>query len=149
MPSDDAPQVISRAARWAVLLAAFLGLVFDGFELGLMPVASPSVTKDFFGPQFDRALDGKWFAWFTPLHLCSGAAVGGNLLGNLGDRIGRARAMGVSILFYSLFAGLGAFTSDVRANAVSAIRWWVWAWVACGPMALRSWQNVGRMHRGP
>ena len=36
-----------------------------------------------------------------------GAAVGGSLLGNLGDRIGRARAMGVSILFYSVFAGLG------------------------------------------
>ena len=37
-----------------------------------------------------------------------GAAVGGILLGNLGDRIGRARAMGISILFYSVFAGLGA-----------------------------------------
>ena len=37
----------------------------------------------------------------------AGAAVGGSLLGNLGDRIGRSRAMGVSVLFYSLFAGLG------------------------------------------
>lgn len=37
-----------------------------------------------------------------------GAAVGGIALGSLGDRIGRARAMGVSILFYSVFAGLGA-----------------------------------------
>ena len=38
-----------------------------------------------------------------------GAAIGGILLGSLGDRIGRARAMGVSILFYSVFAGLGAW----------------------------------------
>jgi len=38
-----------------------------------------------------------------------GAAMGGIVLGSLGDRIGRARALGVSILFYSLFAGLGAF----------------------------------------
>lgn len=38
-----------------------------------------------------------------------GAAIGGILLGGLGDRIGRARAMGVSILFYSIFAGLGAW----------------------------------------
>jgi MFS transporter, SHS family, sialic acid transporter len=30
----------------------------------------------------------------------------------LGDRIGRARAMGVSILFYSLFAGGGAFVTS-------------------------------------
>jgi MFS family permease len=38
-----------------------------------------------------------------------GAACGGILLGSLGDRIGRARAMGVSILLYSVFAGLGAW----------------------------------------
>lgn len=108
MSTTTAPQELSRAARWAVLLAAFLGLVFDGFELGLMPVASPSVTKSFFGAEFTRALDGKWFAWYTAA-LMLGAAVGGSLLGNLGDRIGRSRAMGVSILFYSLFAGVGAF----------------------------------------
>jgi MFS family permease len=37
-----------------------------------------------------------------------GAAVGGIVLDSLGDLIGRTRAMGVSVLFYSLFAGLGA-----------------------------------------
>jgi MFS transporter, SHS family, sialic acid transporter len=40
-----------------------------------------------------------------------GAAVGGSVLGNLGDRIGRARAMGVSILFYSIFAGMGGLVA--------------------------------------
>src|SRR5262245_45044720 len=108
MSMPSASQELSKAARWAVLLAAFLGLVFDGFELGLMPVASSSVTKSFFGAEFTKALDGKWFAWYTAA-LMLGAAVGGSLLGNLGDRIGRSRAMGVSILCYSLFAGLGAF----------------------------------------
>ena len=47
-----------------------------------------------------------------------GAAVGGSLLGNLGDRIGRARAMGVSILFYSVFAGLGAFVQTCEQMLV-------------------------------
>jgi MFS family permease len=37
-----------------------------------------------------------------------GAGVGGIFLGGLGDRIGRTRAMGLSILFCSVFAGLGA-----------------------------------------
>lgn len=100
----------SRSARVFVLVAAFLGLMFDGFELGLMPVASPSVTKSLFGDDFTSALDGKWFAQYTAA-LMLGAAIGGTLLGNLGDRIGRSRAMGVSILFYSLFAGLGAFVA--------------------------------------
>jgi SHS family sialic acid transporter-like MFS transporter len=104
----ELPRALSKQARIAVLLASFLGLVFDGFELGLMPVASPSVTKSFYGDAFTKALDGKWFAQYTAA-LMLGAAIGGIFLGNLGDRVGRARAMGVSILFYSLFAGMGAF----------------------------------------
>ena len=36
---------LSRAARWAVLAAAFAGLLFDGREFGLMPVASLSVSQ--------------------------------------------------------------------------------------------------------
>ena len=99
-------QALSRAERMAVLLAAFFGLVFDGIELGLMPVASLSVTRSLMGADYTDALGGKWFAWYTAA-LMLGAAVGGSLLGNLGDRIGRSRAMGISVLFYSLFAGLG------------------------------------------
>lgn len=99
---------LSRTARLAVLLAAFAGLVFDGIELGLMPVASLSVSRSLLGDEFTHTLAGDWFARFTA-SLMLGAAVGGIVLGNLGDRIGRSRAMGVSILFYSIFAGLGAF----------------------------------------
>jgi MFS transporter, SHS family, sialic acid transporter len=101
---------LSRVMRIAVLAAAFLGLMFDGFELGLMPVASLSVTKSLLGNDFTDGLGGVWFARFTAA-LMLGAAVGGSFLGNLGDRIGRSRAMGVSILFYSVFAGLGGFVT--------------------------------------
>ena len=102
-----------------MLAAAFLGLVFDGFELGLMPVAAPSVTKSLLGPDAMKAMSaqelketiGNWFAMYTA-SLMLGAAFGGIFLGNLGDRIGRARAMGVSILFYSVFAFIGAFVQS-------------------------------------
>lgn len=110
-------QEVSKTARSAVLLAAFLGLVFDGIELGLMPVASLSVAKSLLGDQYTEALGGQWFAWFTAA-LMLGAAIGGSFLGNLGDRIGRARAMGVSILFYSAFAGLGAFVRSCEEMLV-------------------------------
>jgi len=92
----------------AVLLAAFGGLVFDGLELGLMPVASLSVSKSLLAGAYTPTLGGDWFARFTAA-LMLGAAVGGIALGNLGDAIGRKRALGISILFYSLFAGMGSF----------------------------------------
>ena len=101
------PTELTRVGRYAVLAAAFLGLAFDGVELGLMPVASLSVTQSLLGAEYTEADGGLWFARFTAA-LMLGAAIGGSLLGNLGDRIGRARAMGISILFYSAFAGLGA-----------------------------------------
>lgn len=99
---------LSPRARFAVLCAAFGGLMFDGLELGLMPLASLSVTKDLVGAAYTPTLGGDWFARYTAA-LMLGAAIGGIVLGSLGDRIGRARAMGVSILFYSVFAGLGAW----------------------------------------
>lgn len=99
---------LSRAARWAVLMAAFAGLLFNGIQLGLMPAASLSVSRSLLGAEFTDTLAGDLFARFTA-SLMLGGAVGGMVLGSLGDRIGRTRAMGVSILFYSIFAGLGAF----------------------------------------
>jgi len=99
---------LSKGSRYVVLFAAIGGLLFDGVELGLMPVASLSVSQSLLGDAFTPTLGGDWFARFTAA-LMLGAAVGGIFLGSLGDRIGRTRALGVSILSYSVFAGLGAF----------------------------------------
>ena len=96
-------QALTIRARWVVLISAFLGLVFDGIELGLMPIASLSVSQSLLGDSYTKQLGGEWFAWFTAA-LMLGAAIGGIVLGNLGARIGRTRAMGFSILFYSSFA---------------------------------------------
>src|SRR3989304_2128743 len=100
MSASIEPRILSKNARVAVLVAAFLGLMFDGIELGLMPVASRSVSISLerenarlTGTDIEEIV-GTWFARFTAA-LMLGAAVGGSWLGNLGDRIGRARAMGV------------------------------------------------------
>ncbi len=92
-----------------VLVVVFAALVFDGVELGLMPIASLSVSQSLLGNAYTPALGGDWFARFTA-SLMLGAAIGGIALGSLGDRIGRTRAMGISILFYSVFAAMGAWT---------------------------------------
>jgi MFS family permease len=108
---------MSQKARLIVLLAAFLGLLFDGIELGLMPIASMSVTKSLLGAGFTDALAGDWFALFTA-SLMLGAAVGGITFGVLGDRIGRTRAMGMSILFYSVFSGTGLLVGSLEQMLV-------------------------------
>jgi MFS family permease len=107
-PPVSVAATLSRQSRWWVTAAAFAGLLFDGFELGLMPVASLSVSRDLLGSGYTAALGGEWFANYTAA-LMFGAACGGILLGHLGDRFGRTRALGISILFYSCFAGLGAY----------------------------------------
>jgi MFS transporter, SHS family, sialic acid transporter len=108
LPPAPAVAPLQQRARMVVLVAAFASLLFDGFELGLMPLASLSVSQDLLGDRYTPTLGGDWFARFTAA-LMLGAACGGILLGSLGDRIGRARAAGASILFYSVFAGLGAW----------------------------------------
>src|SRR5262245_9938295 len=115
--TTTAPQVLSRSARVAVLVATFLGLMFDGFELGLMPVASRSVTQSLLGANYTEVDNIRWFARFTAA-LMLGAAVGGSLLGNRGDRIVRARAMAVSVLVYSAFAGLGVLVTTCEQMLV-------------------------------
>lgn len=106
--STPAPQSLSPRSRIFVLVATFAALVFDGVELGLMPVASLSVSQSLLGEAYTPTIGGDWFARFTA-SLMLGAAIGGIALGSLGDRIGRTRAMGISILFYSVFAAMGAW----------------------------------------
>jgi MFS family permease len=109
--APDAPAPLSAWGRVAVLTASFLGLVFDGFELGLMPVASISVTKSLMGAAYTPAAGGDWFARYTAA-LMLGAAIGGIVLGRFGDRQGRSRGLGVSILLYSLCAAAGALVTS-------------------------------------
>jgi MFS family permease len=82
--------------------------------MGLVPLTSrPAVRDQLFGGQAEvspaeEVLAGTWFARYLAGFLL-GAACGGLLFGRLGDRAGRVRAMGLSILCYSVMTGLGAF----------------------------------------
>ena len=94
IPATDAT-TLTRNQRFFVLLVAFTGLVGAGFQLGLMPLAALSVSRDFLGEAFEHGLAGDWFARYTAA-LMLGAALGGILLGSLGDKIGRARTTALS-----------------------------------------------------
>jgi MFS family permease len=95
--------------QWLALTAALLGWMFDGFEMGLFPVVARPALKELIGLGGGVADDDAisfWFALATASFLV-GAATGGVLFGWLGDRLGRVRAMSLSILTYALCSGLG------------------------------------------
>jgi MFS family permease len=90
--------------RWLALTAALLGWMFDGLEMGLFPlVARPALTELL--DTTDETRIGLWFSVAIAVFLV-GAATGGVLFGWLGDRLGRVRAMTLSVLTYALFSGL-------------------------------------------
>jgi MFS family permease len=104
------------SGKWLALAAALLGWMFDGLEQGLFPlVARPALTD-----LLDTHDDGKigiWIAVATAGFLI-GAATGGVLFGWLGDRIGRVRAMTLTVLTYALFSGLCGFAGSAWQIAV-------------------------------
>ena len=90
--------------QWITLVAAFLGWMFDGFEIGLFPVVARPALVTLLGKS-NEAQVGTWLGIMTAAFLI-GAATGGVLFGWLGDRIGRVRAMTLSVLAYALFSGM-------------------------------------------
>lgn len=99
-----------RLAQWLVLLAAFLGWLFDGYELGLLPVVGRSAIQGLI-PGATEKIVGQWMSYATAATLV-GMALGGAAFGWLGDRIGRVRAMSLSIGTYSLVTGLGYLVTE-------------------------------------
>lgn len=86
------------------LLAAFLGWMFDGFEMGLFPQVGRESLKSLLAANYTEELASHWLGIMTAVFLI-GAATGGVVFGWLGDRIGRVRAMTFSVLTYALFMG--------------------------------------------
>ena len=102
MDRPNQEQVATRQL-WLALAAALLGWMFDGLEMGLFPlVARPALQS--LSPSADEREIGRWFAVATASFLV-GAATGGVLFGWLGDRLGRVRAMSLSVLTYACFSG--------------------------------------------
>lgn len=92
------------------LVAAFLGWMFDGLEMGLFPLAGRPALKQLIGTAGTDADIARWFGGIIAAFLI-GAAAGGVLFGWLGDRIGRVKAMVWSVATYSIFSGLCGFAT--------------------------------------
>src|SRR5579884_3962119 len=119
---STSPLTIPRG-RAAALAAALLGWMFDGLEMGLFPlVAGPALT-DLLGTASKDTRD-LWYTVATAVFLV-GAAAGGVLFGWLGDRLGRVRAMTLSILAYTIFtAACGLATAPWHLGVALVVELW-------------------------
>ncbi len=105
---------ISARARWLALIAALMGWMFDGLEMGLFPLIGRPALTELMTPTVPadelEATVGRWYGVITAMFLV-GAATGGVLFGWLGDKVGRIRALTISVLVYAGCSGLSAFST--------------------------------------
>lgn len=144
----DGPPPISATGKFLVLLAALLGWMFDGFEMGMFPLVAHPAMKELLNlpeEEFRRQF-GQWNGLVTAGFLV-GAAAGGILFGWLGDRIGRVRAMTLSVLVYSLFSGVAAFATapwHIAATRMVAALGMGGEWALGVALVMEVWPGASR-----
>jgi MFS family permease len=102
------PRTITRA-QWEVLAAAMLGWMLDAMDFVLYLMALTTLQAEF---GFGRGTAGL-LATVTLL----ASALGGLLFGVVADRVGRARTLSITVLWFS-FCSLGTATAQDLAQLV-------------------------------
>jgi len=99
------PHTLSKQ-QWRSGIAAWLGWMFDGLDMHLYTlVAAPFVAELLGGFSTTDPRVGHHAAIIQAAFLL-GWALGGGFFGRIGDRLGRARALSLTILTYAAFTGL-------------------------------------------
>ncbi len=102
--------------HWWVLGISSLGWMFDTMGQQLFVLARrPAMTQLLGVRPGDPAASGmvSEYAGYATMIFMIGWAIGGVLFGILGDRLGRVKTMTLTVLFYSLFTGLSALSTNV------------------------------------
>jgi MFS family permease len=101
-----------KPAQWRSGIAAWLGWTFDGLDMHLYTlVAAPFVAQLIGATSTTDGRVGQHSSWIQGAFLL-GWAVGGGFFGRIGDRLGRARALSLTVLTYALFTGLSFFAQE-------------------------------------
>jgi MFS family permease len=98
--------------HWFVLTVAALGWLFDCLDQQLFNLARKPAMETLLATA-GAAADPKAVDFYGGLSTCiflAGWATGGLIFGVIGDRIGRAKTMMITILIYSLCTGLSAIS---------------------------------------
>ncbi len=113
----DAPSpgaVITRLSdlsgqQWKSGIAAWLGWLFDGLDMHLYVLVATPFVAELLGisDMADRRVG--YYSSLIQAAFLIGWALGGGFFGRIADRMGRSRALMLTILVYALFTGLSFF----------------------------------------
>jgi len=114
-PNDNRPwwKLLNRY-HWFVLTVAALGWLFDTMDQQIFVLTRVDALRELMtvdGVPPTKATLTVHTGYATSIFLL-GWAFGGIAFGVLGDKIGRAKTMMMTILIYSLFTGLSAFSTS-------------------------------------
>ena len=95
--------------QWRSGIAAWLGWTFDGLDMHLYTlVAAPFVAQLLGATSTTDPRVGRYGSIIQGGFML-GWALGGGFFGRIGDRLGRARALSLTVLTYAAFTGLSFF----------------------------------------
>ncbi|MCC7104684.1 MAG: MFS transporter [Chloroflexi bacterium] len=136
--------------QWWVLLAAFLGWMFDSMDTNLYILTLRPMMVELLGPASQPA-DIPYYGGIIVAIFLVGWGLGGMLFGVVGDYLGRSRTMVLTILVYAIFTGLVAVSQT----------WWHVAifrfitalgiggeWAAGSALIAETWPAHGRAKAG-
>ena len=117
-PTVSAPAQPSREAKnfrelspqqWKSGIAAWLGWLFDGLDMHLYGLVAAPFVAYLLGVADVAHPDVREKSSWIQAAFLVGWALGGGFFGRLGDKLGRSRALSLTILTYALFTGLSFF----------------------------------------
>jgi len=93
--------------HWFVFLIASLAWLFDCLDQQLFLLARNSAMESL----LPKGMDAKMYGGYATSIFVAGWATGGLIFGSVGDRIGRAKTLTLTVLIYSVCTGLSAFST--------------------------------------
>jgi MFS family permease len=113
-PSSNSDDIVSlrdvSGSQWKSGLAAWLGWFFDGLDLHLFTIVATSFVALLLNVDEHAKAVSEKTSWIQASFLI-GWALGGGIFGRIGDRLGRSRALMLTILTYAMFTGLSYFAT--------------------------------------
>jgi len=134
--------------QWKSGIAAWLGWLFDGLDMHLYSIVAMPLVVQLLHATGPKDRDVGFYSSLIQAAFLAGWALGGGFFGRLGDRLGRARALMLTILTYASFTGLGFF-AQTWWQLLSSVSWPRWASAANGRSARPCSPRPGPRPGGP